>query len=64
VTDMSWMFWGATSFSQNLCAWKDNFPYSKAAYIFVNSGCSYKVTPSSATKGPFCASACNTTSPV
>jgi surface protein len=66
VTDMRFMFWGATSFSQNLCAWKDNFPYSNAAQIFENSGCAYKDTPSSATKakGPFCASACSTVSPV
>jgi len=59
VTNMSYMFKGATSFNQNMCAWKDNFPYSNAIDIFVDSGCTYKGTPSSETKGPFCASSCN-----
>jgi surface protein len=63
VTDMSYMFTNATSFNQNLCAWQDIFPYSSASDIFVDSGCAYKGTPSSAYQGPFCASSCNTVSP-
>ena len=59
VTNMSYMFKGATSFNQNLCAWQDNFPYSNADDIFVDSGCAYKYTPSSETKGPLCSSSCN-----
>jgi len=59
VTDMSYMFWYASSFNQNLCAWKDKFPYSKSNYIFVNSGCTFKDDPSSVTQGPFCASGCS-----
>jgi surface protein len=63
VVDMSYMFKGATFFNQNLCAWQNSFPYSSATDIFVDSGCAYKGAPSSETKGPFCASACNTVSP-
>jgi surface protein len=63
VTNASYMFKGATSFSQNLCNWQDNFPYSNADDIFVDSGCTYNGTPSPETKGPFCAAACNTISP-
>jgi surface protein len=62
VTSMSYMFKGATSFNQNLCAWQDNFPYSSASDIFVDSGCAYKDTPSNEYQGPFCASSCNTES--
>jgi len=58
---MNKMFWEASSFNQNLCAWKDSFPYSNAIDIFLGSGCIIKGDPSSATQGPFCAS-CNTVS--
>jgi surface protein len=58
VTNMCDMFNGATSFNQNLCSWQDNFSYNSACNIFQNSGCTYTSTPSSVTKGPFCASDC------
>eukprot|EP00984_Skeletonema_dohrnii_P038942 scaffold42742_cov183-Skeletonema_dohrnii-CCMP3373.AAC.1 len=60
VTTMREMFKGATSFNQNLCAWQDDFPYSDASGMFVDSGCTYKGDPSSTFKAPFCASTCNT----
>jgi hypothetical protein len=56
---MESMFKDASSFNQNLCAWKDNFPYDGATDIFVNSGCTFKGNPVSATQGPFCASCTN-----
>eukprot|EP00984_Skeletonema_dohrnii_P003095 scaffold1036_cov135-Skeletonema_dohrnii-CCMP3373.AAC.5 len=59
VTSTREMFKGAASFNKNLCAWKDNFPYSNANDVFVDSGCTYKLDPSSTLKAPFCASACN-----
>eukprot|EP00984_Skeletonema_dohrnii_P037545 scaffold39705_cov167-Skeletonema_dohrnii-CCMP3373.AAC.1 len=59
VTSTREMFKGATSFNQNLCAWKDNFPYSNTNDMFVDSGCTYSVDPSSSFQGPFCASTCN-----
>jgi surface protein len=63
VTNMREMFKGASSFNGNLCAWKDSFPYSNAADIFADSGCTLKYNPSSAYQGPFCASYCDTISP-
>eukprot|EP00984_Skeletonema_dohrnii_P028369 scaffold18345_cov76-Skeletonema_dohrnii-CCMP3373.AAC.1 len=60
VTSTREMFKGATSFNQNLCAWMDNFPYSNTNDMFVDSGCTYSVDPSSSYQGPFCASTCNT----
>jgi len=64
VTSTREMFKGATSFNKNLCAWKDNFPYSDANDMFVDSGCTYKLDPSSSYQGPFCASTCNTVTAV
>eukprot|EP00984_Skeletonema_dohrnii_P014476 scaffold6088_cov140-Skeletonema_dohrnii-CCMP3373.AAC.14 len=58
VTNTREMFEGATSFNQNLCAWEHNFPYGNASGIFVDSGCTIKVDPSSVHQGPFCASSC------
>jgi len=53
---MDSMFRYAQQFNQNLCAWKDkNFPYSNAAFIFSDSGCTYKTTPVALDQGPFCA---------
>ena len=57
------MFYGATSFNQNLCAWMDQgFPYGaeKSTYIFRNSGCRYSDRPRWSSKygGPFCKSDC------
>jgi len=52
------MFKGASSFNQDLCAWRDSFPYTAETYIFFNSGCKYQDTPQEAQKGPFCASDC------
>mmetsp|Transcript_7719 Transcript_7719/g.11688 ORF Transcript_7719/g.11688 Transcript_7719/m.11688 type:complete len:116 (+) Transcript_7719:3-350(+) len=60
VTSTREMFKGATSFNQNLCAWQDDFPYSDASGMFVDSGCTYKLDPSSSYQGPFCASTCST----
>jgi len=54
------MFYGATSFNQDLCAWGDKFPYGKHALdIFTDSGCTFTDTPQEDQKGPFCASDCN-----
>ena len=71
VTDMRWMFQGASSawmgymlynaslFNQDLCAWRDSFPYTaKTDNIFTDSGCTYQDTPTQTQKGPFCASDC------
>eukprot|EP00986_Skeletonema_menzelii_P010243 scaffold4939_cov149-Skeletonema_menzelii.AAC.16 len=30
VTDMSYMFQGASKFNENLCSWRDDFPYNNA----------------------------------
>ena len=63
VTDMGYMFNGATSFNQDLCAWGDKFPYDNAGYIhiFANSGFTNTSTPKVDQKGPFCASDCTST---
>jgi len=56
---MSSMFWDATSFNQDLCAWRDSFPYSVFNdNVFADSGCTYQDTPNEVQKGPFCASTC------
>jgi len=55
---MTNMFAGATSFDKGLCSWQDNFPYTQADNIFLDSGCTYQDTPTQTQKGPFCASAC------
>jgi surface protein len=58
------MFYGATAFNQNLCAWKDNFNwlygFEGSAEIFVESGCTYTERPRQSNNfgGPFCASDC------
>lgn len=56
------MFYGATAFNQNLCAWKDNFLYGfeGSAEIFDGSGCTYTERPRETNQfgGPFCASDC------
>ncbi|KAL7480678.1 hypothetical protein ACHAW6_006347 [Cyclotella cf. meneghiniana] len=53
VTDMKYMFAHAKSFNQDLSAWKDDFPYEAASVIFVNSGCTYKDTPTNSSS-KFC----------
>ena len=58
------MFNGATSFNQNLCAWRDNFSYGDADDIFLNSGCTFQVEPNFLNEGPFCASDCSGPDPV
>ena len=60
VNNFSLMFSGASAFNQNLCAWRDTFPYESGTYtnIFAGSGCTNQVIPTSAQKGPFCASTC------
>jgi len=52
------MFYDATSFKQDLCAWGDKFPYDSAFGVFRNSGCTFTNTPQIDQKGPFCASDC------
>ena len=56
---MQYMFNGAESFNQDLCAWGDTFPYDSARFIFANSGCTNQDDPQEDQKGPFCASDCN-----
>ncbi|KAL3757568.1 hypothetical protein ACHAWU_001339 [Discostella pseudostelligera] len=56
VTTMDGMFSGANAFNQDLCAWADIFPYSSAADIFTNSGCTFDGAPQLDQRGPFCAS--------
>jgi len=55
---MDLMFWGASSFNQDLCSWRDSFPYTEAKDIFIDSNCTYQDTPDETQKGPFCASDC------
>jgi hypothetical protein len=52
------MFNGAISFNQNLCSWKEIYPYSDSREVFTGSGCTYKTNPVLASRGPFCASDC------
>ncbi|KAL7516014.1 hypothetical protein ACHAWX_001073 [Stephanocyclus meneghinianus] len=54
VTTIQAMFALASAFNQNLCPWKNNFPFNAANNIFVNSGCSYKATPTDPSSS-FCA---------
>ena len=61
VTNMEYaMFYGATSFNQDLCAWRETFPYNAARYLgtFEKTACTFGETPQFAAKGPFCASDC------
>lgn len=60
VDDVKNMFEGASNFNQNLCAWRDDFPYDEADDIFKDSGCKFEDTPQRGDKGPFCASDCET----
>jgi len=47
------------SFNQNLCKWKDTFPYDHSKNIFKGSGCTYSDGPPlKKLGGPFCASDC------
>ena len=59
------MFTGATSFNQNLCAWKEKFPYGfeSSTEIFDNTACTYDARPRLRNEfgGPFCASDCSPT---
>jgi len=55
---MRYMFYAATSFNMDLCAWQDNFLYTNATGIFTNSDCAFQDTPIEVQKGPFCASDC------
>jgi len=58
VTDMEYMFYGASSFNQDLCGWQDSFPYANSANIFTASNCTYRDEPQEDQNGPFCASDC------
>ena len=58
VTDMYGFLYNAFSFNQNLCAWRDDFPYQHADDVFSYSGCNITTKPQEDTKGPFCASDC------
>ena len=64
VTDMNWMFESTSSFNQDLCSWRDSFPYTNAFNIFTNSNCTYRDTPQEDQKGPFCASECGSSSSI
>ncbi|KAL7526148.1 hypothetical protein ACHAXR_001345 [Thalassiosira sp. AJA248-18] len=64
-TNMEFMFRNAKSFNQDLCAWRDKFPYGPSSWsyngnlnIFVGSGCTFKGDPQLDIQGPFCASSC------
>ena len=56
------MFNGAISFNQNLCKWRDIFPYSGFGtgnnFAFKDSGCTFPEGPNEVDKSPFCASEC------
>jgi hypothetical protein len=56
VTDMSSMFFSATKFNQNLCAWGKFLPSPNISIsgMFTSSNCTNKNIPTSST-GPFCA---------
>jgi len=58
VTYMSYMFQYASSFNENLCSWRDDFPYNSAVDIFSGSNCTFTATPVEADDGPFCADDC------
>jgi len=49
VTDMRYMFVSATTFNQNLCAWKDHnlLTGTTTTDMFANSGCGADPGPSS-----------------
>jgi hypothetical protein len=58
---MRYMFYGASSFNQNLCPWGPKLPanfnygtFGAAADIFSLSGCANKNKPTGPT-GPWCA---------
>ena len=53
---MSLMFYNAKSYNQDLCAWREDFPYNNAANIFALSNCTYDEVPVASVQGPFCAS--------
>ena len=64
VTNMEYaMFYGATSFNQDLCAWRETFPYSVASRTFGKTACAFRATPKLEDKGPFCASNCSDPEP-
>ena len=44
-SSMEFMFQNATSFNQNLCSWKERFPYDDAVDIFEGSACTNTTTP-------------------
>ena len=57
---MGYMFNGANSFNQDLCAWGDSFRYGyDSTYsMFQGTDCTFQEAPSAEKKGPFCASSC------
>ena len=61
------MFAFASSFNQNLCAWRDRFPYGfdTSEAIFDDTACTYTDRPRKRNEfgGPFCASDCSSTEP-
>ena len=61
IIHYQYRFKGASSFNQNLCSWKNRFPYFyNSVDIFTNSGCTYEASPDPGNPngGPFCASEC------
>jgi len=59
VTTMWSMFYEASAFNQDLCAWSDKLPYDNAFNIFYGSGCTFQNDPNEQQGGPFCASSCS-----
>ena len=59
------MFTLASSFNQNLCDWRDRFPYGfdTSEAIFDDTACTYTDRPRQSNEfgGPFCASDCSPT---
>jgi hypothetical protein len=64
VTMVHYMFYGATSFNQDLCAWGNEMStthYIMTEYMFVGAACVNQGSPSmsgGSWVGPFCASTC------
>ena len=59
---MKSMFEDASSFNQDLCAWKSDFPYEQGYAIFQDSACTFQDSPQRDQQGPFCASSCDSSS--
>jgi len=55
VTDMGFMFSGASSFNQDLCSWYNNLQSTTSvSEMFPSSGCTDPADPNLSTKLSFC----------